>query len=462
MNVLLTEKCTNYCSYCFARERMVSSPINSFISSSAFEKLLNLLGKSEVKHLNLIGGEPLIHPNIAKIIEMIDTHSTIRTVSIFSGGIVPSGKIEHLARDLIPEKYSFVFNLNNKGDYLNNHYPQVMINIRHLRDLGFDITIGYNIYKEFFDYQEIFEACDYLGIYKIRWSLAYPGIKKDTQFIHPTRYNTVRDRVYQFIIESYRKNLELTLDCQLPLCFFTEKQISKVLFLYPQFMERLGKCSPAIDIGIDLKVWRCFALYNDINGNLEDFNNIKEIYKFFKIKTDSHLYIEPPEYCTNCEYWKDKLCQGGCLSFNIDLINKSRQKMNKYEKLIDSYNNTKLTSVKEPLLQCLSDCIENTDLLLRTLYFVIEKGGYDFIEEFYNNHKLRLHRLRNPVILYLIAIAFVNKKDKRNALAIISEGLRISQGSKLRQKFKELTQLTKNELESFKISPSIFTKVSGV
>lgn len=459
MNILLTEKCTNYCYYCFAKEKMAGSAINSFISIDAFKKILDFLCGSKLEHVNLIGGEPLIHPDIVKIIEMLNSSPT-KNISIFTGGIVSSKKIKQLSDYLLLEKYNFIFNLNNKGDYLKNHYSRVLTNIKYLRDLGFNITIGYNIYKEDFNYLEIFEVCDYLGIHKIRWSLAYPGIKRDTQFIHPPRYIAIRDRVYKFIIEAYKRNLELSLDCQLPLCFFTEKQLSKIFFIYPQFRERFGKCFPAIDIGVNLNVWRCFALYDDINGNLEDFKDIKEIYKFFKTKTDSHLYTEPPNQCINCEYWKDNLCQGGCLSFNIDLINKSRQRKEMQGKIITTEKN--ITLLKEPLIRYLSDSIEDEDALLKTIYFILEKEGYDIIGEFYNHYRLRLFRLRNPIILYLISIAFVNKKDKKNALAIISEGLRMSQGSNLRQKFKELIPLIKNDLESFKISSSIYTQISGI
>lgn len=463
MNILLTEKCTNYCPYCFAKERMVNSPAKSFISLEAFNEILDFLCKSKVRNVNLIGGEPLIHPNIVEIINMVNKIDTIRSVSIFSGGIIPLEKVRQLSSCLIPEKYNIVVNVNNKEDYLDKHHSQIMTNIEYLRNLGFDLTIGYNIYKESFNYKEIFEICDYLEIYKIRWSIAYPGIEKNTQFIHPTRYNAIRNRVYQFIVDAHERNFELTIDCQLPLCFFTEAQIPKILFLYPQFLEKLGKCFPAIDIGVDLKVWRCFVLHDDVKGNLKDFNNIKEIYQFFKIKTDNFFfYTESPEYCTNCEYWERKLCQGGCLSFNMDLINRARQKRNEYENLLDTYKKGNLMSGKERLLQCLSDCVEDTDFLIRVLYFVVERGDYDIIEAFYNCHKLRVHRLRNPVILYLISSAFVNKKDKKNALSIISEGLKIAQSSNLKQKFKELMHLAKNELEFFKVSFPVFDKASNI
>jgi len=461
MNILLSEKCTNYCRYCFAQERMRSS-VNNFISIDSFKYILDFLHKSKVDHVNLIGGEPLIHPNIIEILKILNDDYKIKTVSIFSGGILPQPKIFEIAKWLLPEKYNFIFNLNNREGYKNNHYNIIVNNIKCLRSSGLDVTISYNIYKELFNYIEIFEVCNYLGINKIRWSLAYPGIRKDTEYIHPVHYPKVRNRVYQFIMDSYNKGYELTLDCQIPLCFFTKKQMSKILFIYPQFYQRLGKCSPAIDVGTNLEVWRCFALYDDIKANLGDFNNVKEIYKFFKTKTDSHLYTEVPEYCTNCEYWKDRICQGGCLSFNIDLIKKSRQRRNEYEKLIDSHRNADLMSIREPLLWWLSDCIEDADALLRILYFILKKGDYDLIEEFYDNNKLRLHRLRNPVILYLIAIAFINKKDKKKALAVISEGLRLSQGSNLRQKFMEFLRLTRNELESFEISPFTFNQVSGI
>jgi MoaA/NifB/PqqE/SkfB family radical SAM enzyme len=444
MNILLTEKCTNRCPYCFAQTRMINSPANAFISLEVFKELLDFLCKSKVEHINLIGGEPLIHPNLVEIINMVNKIETIKTVSIFTGGIVSLEKVKQLSRCLIPEKYSIIFNLNNKKDYLNKHYLQVTTNIKYLKNLGFNLTIGYNIYEESFNYKEIFDTCENLGIFKIRWSIAYPGIERNTRFIHPVRYNLIRDRVYQFILEAYERNFELMLDCQLPLCFFTEEQISKILFLYPQFFERLGKCTPAIDIGVNLEIWRCFALYSDIKINLKSFNNINEIYRFFKIKTDnSLLYTAPPEYCTGCKYWEQKLCQGGCLSFNIDLINKGRKKRDEYENLIDTYKKGNLITERALILHCLSDCIDDADLLFRVLYAVIEKADYDIIAAFYNQHKLKLHRLNNPVILYLISLGLVNSKDIKSALTAISEGLKITKSIKLKQKFEELLHLIK-------------------
>lgn len=461
MNIFLTKKCTNYCPYCFAQEKMTDSSVNNFMSLPTFKYILDFICKSKVKRLNLMGGEPFIHPNIEEMIMMVNEIEAIKNVTIFSGGIISSKKIEELTKHLTPEKYFFVFNLNNKEDYRDNHHSQVLSNIKRLREFGLEITLSYNIYKESFNYQEIFNICDQLRIHKIRWSLAYPGIKKETKFIPFTRYSAIRDRIYRFIMEAYEKNFELTLDCQLPLCFFSEKQVLKIQFFYPQFIEKLGRCSPAIDVGSNLEVWRCFALYNDVKTNLKNFNNINEIYQFFKIKTDSCLYLESSKYCVNCEYWKDKLCQAGCLSFNVNLINNSRQRKEEYEKLINAHGTIDI-STKEQILQHLQDWIEDTNLLLKTLYFLVEREEYDIIKNFYDRHKLKLHRLRNLVIFYLISIAFVNKKDKEDAVGVISEGLKMSKSSELKQKFEELLCEVRNEFKSSQVSYPVFSKISNI
>lgn len=75
MNIVITGKCNRSCPYCFAKGKMQSDtdagnkntgPVA--ISLQNFDKCLDFLKKSSRRRLNILGGEPTLHPVFEELI----------------------------------------------------------------------------------------------------------------------------------------------------------------------------------------------------------------------------------------------------------------------------------------------------------------------------------------------------------------------------------------------------------
>jgi len=58
-NIVINSKCNLNCSYCFSNKTSFDD-----ITIQQLNEILNYLKKTKISYLNIIGGEPSIHPEI--------------------------------------------------------------------------------------------------------------------------------------------------------------------------------------------------------------------------------------------------------------------------------------------------------------------------------------------------------------------------------------------------------------
>ncbi len=68
-------------------------------------------------------------------------------------------------------------------------------------------------------------------------------------------------------------------------------------------------CSPTLDIGPGLKVWRCFAFSNNPGVSWSEFETLEESLAWFEADN-----LETDAECGDCEYYLKSWCRGGCLA----------------------------------------------------------------------------------------------------------------------------------------------------
>ena len=113
-NVLLTETCVRSCPYCFAKQYMTEADVQDSLSWGNLIYIADLLESSGEKHISLLGGEPLLHPQIAEFVNYLNIRGFF--VTIFTSGIMPDEKFEGFAKKLLSRgeelKLGFVCNVN--------------------------------------------------------------------------------------------------------------------------------------------------------------------------------------------------------------------------------------------------------------------------------------------------------------------------------------------------------------
>lgn len=327
VNIIVTNVCPNKCKYCFAPVPIAHDKSNrsSFMSLDDFLFILSFLKRSKLTNVRLLGGEPLIHPQIKQFLEEIQKEDDFELVNIFTGGIFPHKVIQYLKEN----RTSIIVNCNHPKDYNLSQYKCLLSNLEMMVDRGLRVVIGYNIYEEDFDYYPIIELCNDFAIDTLRICIAKPNIAKSAEVLGWQERKKIGGRVYSLVMECIDRAIKVIFDCVLTPCTFTDEQWGSITKVFPHVTNSYGVCTPVLDIDADLQVSRCFALDHSPTVSLRNFDNSEELFQFFCNETDAYKWHAVEGECKNCKYFTFRVCQGDCLSFVYSKIVALKESRNK-------------------------------------------------------------------------------------------------------------------------------------
>lgn len=311
-NVVLTEMCNLNCKYCFAPKE------GKIITRENFIRALALLDESNIRSVNLIGGEPLLHPEIREYIELAFTRG-FENVLLFSNGLLLD-KIQDLL-----VKYSKLYvliNVNAPEDISMTNYNKIVKTLSSLENNNLlnQVYLGVNIYKR---NQNIDFVVDLMKRYKkefIRIAVAIPPKIEKSSFDY---FDEMRTTVFRVIKMLVMTGITPKYDCNaIPLCFWNDNERRQLLELKQRFpfqcrhiwLEQV-KCTPVIDILPDLSVVRCFGMKSLMNIEINDGDNINDVKEVFGKCIDEPIMRNSKcQINGECPYY-GSVCYGGCLAF---------------------------------------------------------------------------------------------------------------------------------------------------
>jgi len=313
MNLVLTRACSNSCPYCFEsaeREDGKQSAI-SMENIAAFAKWAR---NSRLDYLSLLGGEPFLHPKLAAIVKMFRQAAPGTALRILSGGIFN----KELLDDLPQQEISIVFNINEPRDYRNpKHFNKVINNVETALRKGFKVSIGFNVWRLDFDPDFISNLTQRLGLSRFTWTVANPILGCKSKVVPPAEFAALAERCMVMLKKAACLNIEATLDCPVPLCFFKDADLAWVRQYHPGTASGMGPCSPVLDVTPELEVIRCFALSKSVRLKLTDFQSEKEIENWFLKHLDTQFLGRGCfDYCGQCAHFQKGRCYGGCLAWH--------------------------------------------------------------------------------------------------------------------------------------------------
>lgn len=331
VNIMITNVCLNRCEYCFAP---VVTPYDRtgrarHMSIDDFIYVLGFLKRSKVNNVRLLGGEPLIHPHLGRILDEIDKAKDFELVTIFTSGLFRPRVISHLQKRNI----TVIVNSNHPKDYESAQYKLFLSNLELMADRGIRLVVGYNIYEQDFDWQPIIELCCNYGVDALRLCIANPSASKTVRVLNLQQQRKIGAKIHGLVVECARRGINVSFDCVLPLCVFSDKQWGSISKLYPNITID-SVCSPVIDVDPNLRVFRCFAV-NDPVVSLRQFDNSQQLCRFFQEQIDSYRWHTAIDECKNCKYFVARVCQGGCLSFAYLRIAALRDRHNNSKAIFD-------------------------------------------------------------------------------------------------------------------------------
>ncbi|MFH1868901.1 MAG: radical SAM protein [Candidatus Omnitrophota bacterium] len=324
MNILFTNYCNLKCDYCFAKGTLGGSEYTkkSYISLDNLKIALNFLKNSKQTRVGVIGGEPTLHPEFEKAFKTILDKG--HEILLYSNGMIRKSVLAYLSK-IKKEKWGMLLNVNIPQSYSKKEWSIINETMDTLSD---KIGLGHTICRPDFRGDFIIKLIKKYRLIKcVRLGMAAPICGHKNLYLSFNGHKKAASRVVKFAQKCNLLDIYISFDCGFLLCSFTEKEIGR-LFYYN--VPLTCTCTPVIDVGPDLMIWRCFATSMIWQKNLKDFKNLEEIYSFYVNKFKPFKKSGILKKCFRCKYLQRGQCVGGCLghtlkSFNVEKTNLLRR-----------------------------------------------------------------------------------------------------------------------------------------
>ena len=308
MNLVITGICNRSCPYCFARGKMLpgtgAGPV--YMSLDDFDKCLEFACRCPGRRLNILGGEPTLHPAFGEMTRRaLDCGFSL---AVFTNGLWPD-PVREFIDNTDTGKVEFIFNINEPRMQSSREND---LQAESLRIAGSRGRIGFNIYREEFDLRFIPDLVDAFRLQSdVRLGLASPIFGHDNSHIPAGRLRRIGKSLADQLRELERRDVLCSFDCGIPLCMFDEEELGRVVLSTSRW-ESL--CTGGIEVGPDLSVWPCFPLSGVFRVGLLDFENFEAVEAFFSEKLAPFRKFGSLDECATCRYLRRKQCCGGCLA----------------------------------------------------------------------------------------------------------------------------------------------------
>ncbi|MDY6866666.1 MAG: radical SAM protein [Chloroflexota bacterium] len=298
LNILLTTDCSLDCPYCFARP-LCAQPSRRELTFSELQTILDILNP-ERDVVRLMGGEPTLHSQYPEFIKLIKERRF--QVVVFTNGL------QSVLRETMPDlPDEILLNLNDWSTYTRGQQRAINDN---LSALGKRVGLGYTILNPSFDlsmHRKLILAYDLQPL--IRLGLAQPVIGSDNAYLLNEDLPAAHQALVGWAKVLSADGLRLSMDCGFMRCLYKEADIEALV--------RAGTvlnfdCTPTLDVGPGLKVWRCFAFSNNPGVNWSDFETLEELQAWFDAEDSENIHVYD-----NCEHHLKGWCRGGCLARRI-------------------------------------------------------------------------------------------------------------------------------------------------
>lgn len=301
MNFLLTNKCNNNCSFCFAQKN------NKEIKFSTFKKIFNLylaLTDNSPKTIGLLGGEPTLHKDFFKILKYSVLNSDkINKLQLFTNCNYPANYNKKILKILKISKceVNISCNLSVKNETSEKNLKYLLQNFE---NVCLSVTLHSNNLKDY----------EYILKYKKEYNLKYIRLA----IANNNQLNFVKNQNLQNMIAFFIENkFNITWDScgYFTPCMFKNYReviplLDKINFISkPCFMG-----NPPLDITPEGDVISCL-------GNKENKIHYKDFYfkmdlpQIYKKVKNTYVRIDK---CKDCEF--NSVCFGFC-QMNKEKIN---------------------------------------------------------------------------------------------------------------------------------------------
>lgn len=335
-NIMINRNCNLQCKYCFANEFVEKNKYKENISEENFRKALNFITESGETYVGIIGGEPTIHPDFEKLLNIVLNDKKIEKVTVFTNGIL----MDKILNLLDNEKLNILINVNSPNDIGILNYKKIEDNIEtaYKMNLISHISLGINMYKPNFEYNYIINLLKKYNLKRVRTSIVVPNCSDNRNINALEYFKNMKPSVFNFFRELEKIEVVPIYDCNsMPLCITTDEE-KRWLNKFYSFEKNTNKycnildnpkCNPVIDILPNLQAVRCFGCSEQCKVFIGNFRNLNDLSNFFEMEIDIYNnLISIDSQCDTCYYKAIKKCNGGCIAFKQNKIQKLKNQIN--------------------------------------------------------------------------------------------------------------------------------------
>lgn len=309
-SITLNRACNLRCKWCYAKATEYSQARSMPLSMA--KDIVNLCSELKFRHIELLGGEPTIYPNLIELIDYIN-FKKLRCGFPTNGIMLANVNFAHELFTRGINNFSISLKGYNRKSFIettgNDAFDKAIQGIVNCISFGASVVIfmvlsNENV-NEFADCVK--ELCD-LGVSKFRFSFVYnfdptPGYKNYLEATQPR--SLINSFISQYPKLDKIAHGHIGIFPTYPACFWGENFIKLIdkkgqLIKGCQFKERATLIFDEQGFTIP-----CNAMYTNRMGQLyTDFTTANELREYYKSQTTQSIYnkysVPPSEKCYEC------------------------------------------------------------------------------------------------------------------------------------------------------------------
>ncbi|MBI2307617.1 MAG: radical SAM protein [Rhodocyclales bacterium] len=317
MNIAITNQCSRACAFCYQSSIMKSAGAGGWtqISLDAFNAILDFCEASGEEKVTLVGGEPTLHRQFGRLLEIIDERPALKQALLFTNGIFSDRMVEEIVGH--GRKLIVSINVLDPCEEKPVSLLHLRRNLGRFRDAGLQTDLSFVIHRPDFDHRFLLDYAREFDIQAVRWALAFPVVR-GASHIPVEQLRPTGVRIAAMLRELSAAGLRSYVDCPLPYCMFSDEDMG---FVASQSLSVInwGNCGLTLEISPELTVKACPSQREEERVPLSWFADVPAMERYFFTRMSAYKAAHQLlDECAQCRYYRIGHCQGGCLGYGLD------------------------------------------------------------------------------------------------------------------------------------------------
>jgi len=293
---------------------------------SDLDKVINWLRESNIGFVQLIGGEPLMHPDIIEIVKKLQKNR-VKIRTILTNGLADAELINEVSS---LTQVNWLVNINHPNTYTDNEWRTINNNLDQLMWRGKDrliseepfdvrslsLQLAINFCEPGMDYRYIIDLAKKYKCSHIRYAPSHPSVGGTNRHVSLEGLSEMKPTIMDFVRDSVIEGIKPGLECILPPCIFTTSEWSYLM----RFTEGLKTiCPPDLEVMPDLTVNTCVSLMGKIPSYRVGEMRAQKMLEGFLDSTKQLRDLVLPQ-CKDCSIFRSMGCQGYCLRLKSEHV----------------------------------------------------------------------------------------------------------------------------------------------